>query len=60
MNCTCACALHLRLLQIRLLSGTFTDFEVYQRELVAGQKIISVVDDAEHVVKLKARVALAQ
>jgi hypothetical protein len=50
----------LHVLQARLLAGTFTDFEVYQRELAAGEKLVSVVDDAEHVVKLRACVALGQ
>ncbi|WIA16844.1 hypothetical protein OEZ85_013779 [Tetradesmus obliquus] len=45
---------------VRLLGGTFTDFEVYQRELAAGMKLVRVMDDAEHAVKLRAAVALAQ
>lgn len=47
-------------LQVRLLAGTFADFEVYQRELAAGVKLVRVMDDAEHAVKLRAAVALAQ
>lgn len=43
---------------VRFLVHTFREFEVYERDVAAGQKLVNVVDDAEHMLKLRAVLSL--